>query len=45
MKNENSSHSNFVQIQTIRHIVEECPQTRFEREINGLHKCNEFAHN
>jgi hypothetical protein len=42
-KIKDSPHCNCGQIQTIRHIVEECPQTRYERGITGLHRCDEEA--
>jgi len=31
------------QTQTIRHIVEECPQTRYKGGIEGLHKDDDEA--
>jgi len=31
------------QIQSIKHIVEECPQTRYKGGIEGLHKCDDGA--
>lgn len=39
----NSPICNCGQIQTIRHIVEECPKTKFSGETLGLHKGDEEA--
>ncbi|XP_025407513.1 uncharacterized protein LOC112681475 [Sipha flava] len=42
-KLKNSSLCDCGQIQSIKHIVEECPQTRYKGGIEGLHKGDEEA--
>lgn len=38
-----SPHYDYYQLQTVRHIVWECSQTRYEGVFNGLHKYNKEA--
>lgn len=38
---KDSPHCDCSKFSTIRHIAEECPQTKYKVGINGLHKGNE----